>query len=83
MRQNFTSSDSSVGLAVIWDSESTRERLEHELKVPKVNEWCALTHERVIGSCCFDQNTITSRSIQDILEDTAKEGICWMTSKHG
>jgi hypothetical protein len=42
--------------------------VEHERDSPKVNVWCALTRDRVIGPYFFAERTVTSHSYLDMLE---------------
>jgi hypothetical protein len=46
-------------------------RLEHQQECPKVNMWCALTHESIIGLYFFDEDIITSNSFLHMLENYA------------
>jgi hypothetical protein len=66
---NFISLDASVGISVsFWGNEHPREHLEHERDSPKVNAWCALTHERGIDPFSFDEYIITSNSFLEKLK---------------
>jgi hypothetical protein len=53
---------------VICKSEPPREHLGHEQDSLKVNVFCTLTHERVIGPFFFDENTIIGSSFLNRLE---------------
>jgi hypothetical protein len=44
---------------VFLNSESRRKPLEHELDGPKLNVWCALTHETVNGPFSLQGGIIT------------------------
>jgi hypothetical protein len=52
---------------VIWAREPSREHSNLEHNSPKVNMWCALTHERVIGPFFFDEDIIKRNSFLDML----------------
>ena len=55
----------------IWGTSHPREYVEKERNSPKVNVWCGLLHDRVIGPFFFDEPTITSDSYLHMLETFA------------
>jgi hypothetical protein len=52
----------------IWANELPHEFVEHERDSPKVNLWCALSRDRVIGPYFFTERTATPHNYLDILE---------------
>jgi hypothetical protein len=69
LRQNFTSLGLTICIIVIWGSVPPREHLEHEQDSSKLNVWCVLAQEKVIGPFYFDVELITRNSLLDILEN--------------
>ena len=55
----------------IWGIENPRAYLEQERNSPKVNVWCALLHNRVIGPFFFTEQTVTQDSYLAMLEEYA------------
>jgi hypothetical protein len=52
----------------LWANERPHDFVEHERDSPKVNVWCAVTRDRVIGLHFFAERTVTSHSYLDMLE---------------
>jgi hypothetical protein len=52
----------------IWANERPHDFVEHARDSPKVNVWCALTRDRVIGPYFFAERTVPSHNYQDMLE---------------
>jgi hypothetical protein len=52
----------------IWGKERSHEFVEHERDSPKVNVWCALRRDRVIGPHFFAEGTVTSHNYLDMSE---------------
>ena len=44
----------------IWGSENPHVVIEHILDSPKVNVWCGLLHDRLVGLFFFAEDTVTS-----------------------
>jgi hypothetical protein len=55
----------------IWGSEQPHATVEHIRDSPKVNAWCGLLHDRLIGPFFFAEATLTSCSYLDMLENSA------------
>ena len=55
----------------IWGSEHPHVAIEHERNSPKVNVWCGLMHDRVIGPFFFAEPTISAITYLDMLEHYA------------
>ena len=55
----------------IWGTDNPREYLEEEANSPKVNVWCGLLHNKVIGPFFFAGQTVTQYSYLDMLEGFA------------
>jgi hypothetical protein len=53
----------------IWGSEQPHATVEHIRDSPKVNVWCGLLHNRLIGPFFFAEATVTSRNYLDMLEN--------------
>ena len=53
----------------IWGRENPTEVLEVERNSPKVNVWCGLTNDMVIGPFFFNEPTITATTYLDMLEN--------------
>ncbi|XP_071043842.1 protein GVQW3-like [Parasteatoda tepidariorum] len=53
----------------IWGSENPREYCEIQRDSPKVNVWCGLMHNKVIGPFLFTEKTVLSVVYLDILEN--------------
>lgn len=53
----------------IWGTENPRSTREHIRGSPKVNVWCALMHNKVIGPFFFAENTITGISYCDMIQE--------------
>lgn len=54
---------------LIWWSENPHEYREMARDSPKVNVWCALIHDRIIGSFFFAEKTVTSVIYLDMLQN--------------
>jgi hypothetical protein len=52
----------------IWANERPHDFVEHERDSPKVNVWCALTRDRVIGPYFFAERTVTPHNYLDMLD---------------
>lgn len=52
----------------IWGSEPPNNMIERERDSPKVNVWCGLMHNKVIGPFFFAEKTITASIYLDMLE---------------
>ena len=52
----------------IWGSENPSVVFQHERDSPKVNVWCGLMKDRVIGPFFFAEPTVTARTYLDMLE---------------
>jgi hypothetical protein len=52
----------------IWANERPHDFVEHERDSSKVNVWCALTGDRMIGPYFFEERTVTSHNYLDMLE---------------
>jgi hypothetical protein len=52
----------------IWDHEYPHAIAEHKRHSPKINVWCWLAHDRVIGPFFFAECTVTSTTYLDMLE---------------
>lgn len=55
----------------IWGSENPHETRELERSSPKLNVWCGLMHNQVIGPFFFAEATVTSTTYLDMLENFA------------
>ena len=55
----------------IWGTQNPREYTEKELNSPKVNVWCAVLHNRVIGPYFFEELTINQDSYLEMLNTFA------------
>ena len=53
----------------IWGTENPREYLEQERNSPKVNVWCGLLYNTVIGPFFFAEQTVTQYSYLEMLEN--------------
>ena len=52
----------------IWGSQNPCEILERERDSPKINVWCGLMHNQIIGSFVFAESTITANIYLDMLK---------------
>lgn len=52
----------------IWGSEPPHEFIEHQRDSPKVNVWCGLMHDRIVGPFIFAEKTINGNIYCDMLE---------------
>ena len=52
----------------IWGKEPPHEVREPTMGSPKVNVWCALLHDRIIGPFFFCEDTVTSDVYLDMLQ---------------
>lgn len=52
----------------IWGSEKPCEIVQYQRDSPKVNVWCGLMHDRVVGPFIFAENTINGDIYCDMLE---------------
>jgi hypothetical protein len=55
----------------IWGSENPHEVMEHERDTLKLNVWCALTSDSVIGPFFFEEATVTGASYLNTLQNYA------------
>lgn len=53
----------------IWGTEHVHATVEHVRDSPKVNVWCGLLHDHLIGPFFFAETTVTSNSYLDMLEN--------------
>lgn len=53
----------------IWGSENPHHYLEIARDSPKVNVWCGLMHDRIIGPFFFAEKTVKSVNYLDMLEN--------------
>jgi hypothetical protein len=54
----------------IWDSEQPRVVRQHRRESPKVNVWCGLMHDCIIGPFFFAEKTVTANVYSDMLEQS-------------
>jgi hypothetical protein len=59
----------------IWGTENPHEVMEHEHDTPRLNVWCALTSDSVIGSFFFEEATVTGASYLNMLQNYTITGI--------
>ncbi|GBM61814.1 hypothetical protein AVEN_80455-1 [Araneus ventricosus] len=52
----------------VWAAENPRAYVEYERNTPKVNVWCALMHDKVIGPFFFAELTVRSNIYLDMLQ---------------
>ena len=52
----------------IWGSQNPCEVLEKERDNPKINVWCGLMHNQIIGPFIFAESTITANVYLDMLK---------------
>ena len=52
----------------IWGSQNPYEVLEKERDNPKLNVWCGLMHNQIIGLFIFDESTIIADIYLDMLK---------------
>ena len=52
----------------IWGSQNPCEVLERERGSPKINVWCGLMHNQIIGPFIFAESTITANIYLDMLK---------------
>ena len=52
----------------IWGSQNPSEVLERERDSPKINVWCGLMHDQIIGPFIFAESTITANIYLDMLK---------------
>jgi hypothetical protein len=55
----------------IWGSKNPHEVMEHECDTPKLNVWCALTANSVIGPFFSEEATVTRASYLKMLQNYA------------
>ena len=53
----------------IWGTEHPHAQIEHQRDSPKVNVFCAVSHEKVHGPFFFTEATVTGNSFLDMLEN--------------
>uniref|UniRef100_A0A1B6BYI4 Tc1-like transposase DDE domain-containing protein n=1 Tax=Clastoptera arizonana TaxID=38151 RepID=A0A1B6BYI4_9HEMI len=53
----------------MWGSQPPHEFIEHQRDTPKVNVWCGLMHDRVIGPFIFIEKTINGDIYCFMLEE--------------
>lgn len=66
----------------IWGTRKPTETLKMRRNSPKVNVWCALTTERVIGPFFFAESTVTATTYLDMLEHYAVPQIKHLQREH-
>lgn len=59
----------------IWGNENPRVIVEHERDSPKLNVWCCLTLDAVIGPFFFEEPTVTGATYLNMLRDYARRRI--------
>ena len=52
----------------IWGSQNPCEVLERERDSPKINVWCGLMHNQIIGPFIFAESTVTANIYLDMLK---------------
>ena len=52
----------------IWGSENPCEVVEKERDSPKINVWCGLMHNQIIGPFIFSKSTVTANIYLDMLK---------------
>ena len=52
----------------IWGSENPCEVVEKERDISKINVWCGLMHNQIIGPFVFAESTITANIYLDMLK---------------
>ncbi|GBL60083.1 hypothetical protein AVEN_179684-1 [Araneus ventricosus] len=52
----------------VWAAENPRAYVEYKRNTPKVNVWCALMHDKVIGPFFFAEPTVTSNIYLGMLQ---------------
>ena len=52
----------------MWGSQNPCEVLERERDSPKINVWCGLMHNQIIGPFIFAESTITANIYLDMLK---------------
>lgn len=52
----------------IWAAENPHAYVEYKRNAPKVNVWCGLMHDKVIGLFFFADQTVTANNYLDMLE---------------
>ena len=55
----------------IWGSENPHKVIEHICDSPKVNVWCRLLHDCLVGPFFFAEDTVTSTIYMNMLEGFA------------
>jgi hypothetical protein len=53
----------------IWGGENPHALMEHVRDSPKVNVWCGIMSDRIVGPFFFHESTITSAVHLDILQN--------------
>ena len=53
----------------IWGSQNSHETYELEQNFPKLNEWCRIMHDKIIGSFFFAKKSITAQIYLDLLTE--------------
>jgi len=53
----------------IWDYEKPKETLEYERNSQKINVWCAMSSDCIIGPYFFDEETVTSKNYLKMLKE--------------
>ena len=62
----------------MWGSENPHTFIEHIRDSPKVNVWCGLLQNQIVGPFFFQENTITGNIYLDMLENFAVPQIAHM-----
>ena len=52
----------------IWGSENPHVVIEHLRDIPKVNVWCGLLHDHLVGLFSFVEDTVTSTIYMNMLK---------------
>jgi hypothetical protein len=52
----------------MWGNEPPYVSMEHQRDSPKVNLWCAIGRDRIIGPFFFAEQTVTGKNFLDMLE---------------
>ena len=55
----------------IWGTENPREYLENEKNSPKINVWCAMLYDKIIGPYFFQEKTVNQESYLKLLTEFA------------
>ena len=53
----------------IWGSENSHDTCELKRDSPKLNVWCGITHDKIIGYFFFAEKSITAQIYLDVLTE--------------